>query len=142
MIKMGLQMMASKDPNAISGVGQSGLNVLAMQQAEAKAKSEAEAKASEAEYRKALGEQAKAMAGAIERGAKEKNLQLEAEKLIAQEISKDKFLNMPGNESMRALRENQMRQTIYRQLGIEPTIAAGAPTGQRLTYNPETGKIS
>jgi len=102
---------------------------LAMMQAEEKAKSEREAKMSEADYRKAMGEQARAMAGAIERGAKEKNLQLEAEKLIAQEISKDKFINMPGQEAARAARENAMRATIYRQLGITPTMAAGAPTG-------------
>jgi hypothetical protein len=126
MIKMGLNLMASKDPNAISGVGQAGLGTLGMMQAEEKAKSEREAKMSEADYRKAMGEQARAMAGAIERGAKEKNLQLEAEKLIAQEISKDKFLNMPGQESARAAREAQMRATIYRQLGIEPTMATGA----------------
>jgi lysozyme family protein len=127
MIKMGLNLMASKDPNAISGVGQAGLGTLAMQQAEEKAKTEREAKMSEADYRKAMGEQARAMAAAVDRGAKEKNLQLEAEKLIAQELSKDKFINMPGQEAARATREAQMRATIYRQLGIEPTMAAGAP---------------
>jgi lysozyme family protein len=127
MIKMGLNLMASKDPNAISGTGQAGLGTLAMMQAETKAKSEAENKMSEADYRKAMAEQARANAASIERGAKEKNLQLEAEKLIAQEISKDKFINMPGQEAARAAREAQMRATIYRQLGIEPTMAAGAP---------------
>jgi soluble lytic murein transglycosylase-like protein len=129
MIKMGLNLMASKDPNAISGVGQAGLGTLAMQQAEAKAKTEDE-------YRKAMGLEAgskakfyEANAASIERGAKEKNLQLEAEKLIAQEISKDKFLGMPGNEAMRTRRETELRANIYRQLGIEPTMAAGAPRG-------------
>ena len=51
MIKMGLNLMASKDPNAISGVGQAGLGTLAMQQAEEKAKSEAA-------YREAMGKHA------------------------------------------------------------------------------------
>jgi hypothetical protein len=40
--------MASKDPNAISGVGQAGLGTLGMMQAEEKAKSEAA-------YREAMG---------------------------------------------------------------------------------------
>lgn len=48
MIKMGLNLMASKDPNAISGVGQAGLGTLGMMQAEEKAKSEAA-------YREAMG---------------------------------------------------------------------------------------
>jgi hypothetical protein len=148
MIKMGLNLMAGDSPNALTNIGKAGLGTLAMQQAEAKALADLEARKSESEYRKAMGieagakaKQAEAMTAAIERGAKEKNLQLEAEKLIAQEISKDKFLNMPGQEAARAAREAQMRATIYRQLGIEPTMASGAPAGQRLTYNPETGKI-
>jgi lysozyme family protein len=127
MIKMGLNLMASKDPNAISGVGQAGLGTLGMMQAEAKAKSEREAKMSEADYRKAMGEQARAMAGAIERGAKEKNLQLEAEKLIAQELSKNKLFDV--DRVARANAERELRATIYRNLGITPTMAVGAPTG-------------
>ena len=51
MIKMGLNLMASKDPNAISGTGQAGLATLGMQQAEEKAKSEAA-------YREAMGKHA------------------------------------------------------------------------------------
>jgi len=127
MLQMGLHLMAGKSPNALTNVGEAGLGTLAMQQAEAKALSDIEAKKSEAEYRKKMGEYYGAYGEAIGRGSKEKNLQLEAEKLIAQEISKDKFINMPGQEAARAAREAQMRSTIYRQLGIEPTMAAGAP---------------
>jgi hypothetical protein len=129
MLQMGLHLMAGKSPNAMTNVGEAGLGVLGMQQAEAKAKTEDE-------YRKAMGLEAgskakyfDAFTAATERGAKEKNLQLEAEKLIAQEISKDKFINMPGQEAARAAREREMRATIYRNLGIAPTMAAGAPTG-------------
>ena len=129
MLQMGLHLMTGKSPNALTNVGEAGLGTLAMQQAEEKAKSEREAKMSEAEYRKAMGKYYEANAASIERGAKEKNLELEAEKLIAQEISKDKFLNMPGQEAARAAREREMRATIYRNLGIKPTMAAGAPTG-------------
>ena len=127
MLQMGLHLMAGKSPNALTNVGEAGLGTLAMQQAEAKALSDIETKKSEAEYRKKMGEYYGESAASIARGAKEKNLQLEAEKLIAQEISKDKFLNMPGQEAARDARERQMRATIYRQLGIEPTMAAGAP---------------
>jgi lysozyme family protein len=129
MLQMGLHLMSGKSPNMLTNIGEAGLGTLAMQQAEEKSKSEREAKMSEAEYRKAMGKYYEANAASIERGAKEKNLQLEAEKLIAQEISKDKFLNMPGQEAARAAREREMRATIYRNLGIEPTMAAGAPRG-------------
>jgi hypothetical protein len=129
MLQMGLHLMAGKSPNALTNVGEAGLGVLGMQQAEAKAQSERESKMSEADYRKAMGKYYEANAASIDRGAKEKNLELEAEKLIAQEISKDKFLNMPGQEAARAAREAQMRATIYRNLGIKPTMVAGAPTG-------------
>ena len=140
-LKMGLNLLAGKSPNALQNVGEAGLATLGMQQAETKAKSEAEARLAEALKNKSLGRYYESYAAATERGAKEKNLELEAEKLIAQEMAKDKFLNMPGQEAARAARERQMRETIYRNLGITPTMAAGAPAGQRLSYNPETGKI-
>ena len=125
MLKMGLNLMAGKSPNALTNVGEAGLGTLAMQQAEAKAKSELEAKASEAEYRKKMGEYYGAYGEAIGRGSKEKNLQLEAEKLIAQELSKNKLFDV--DRVARANAERELRATIYRQLGIEPTMAAGAP---------------
>ena len=134
LIHSGLALAANKDPNALAAIGASGQAGLAALDAKQKMLADLEARTNEAEYRKAMGieakakaKQAEAMAGAIERGAKEKNLQLEAEKLIAQELSKDKFLNMPGQEAARAAREAQMRATIYRQLGIEPTMGTGAP---------------
>lgn len=140
-LKMGLNLLAGKSPNALQNIGEAGLATLGMQQAETKAKSEAEARLAEALKNKSMGRYYESYAAATERGAKEKNLELEAEKLIAQEMAKDKFLNMPGQEAARAARERQMRETIYRNLGITPTMAAGAPAGQRLIYNPETGKI-
>jgi len=152
MIKMGLNLMAGDSPNALTNIGKAGLGTLAMQQAEAKALSDLEARKSEAEYRRAMGieagakaKQAEAMTAAIERGAKEKNLQLQAETLVQQRM--EKWLSGPGKLEERltpgatVAEENRVRREIYRQLGIEPTMAPGAPAGQRLTYNPETGKI-
>jgi hypothetical protein len=59
MMQMGLQLMAGKSPNALTNVGEAGLGVLGMQQAEEKSKSEAE-------YRRALGRQAARPSAAIQ----------------------------------------------------------------------------
>jgi len=130
MMQMGLQLMAGKSPNALANIGEAGLGVLGMQQAEEKAKSERESKMSEAEYRKAMGKYYDASTASIERGAKEKNLNLEAEKLIAQrmkELSPLMQAQLAGEPTRLAAVEANIRQEIYRRLGIEPTMAAGAP---------------
>jgi hypothetical protein len=132
MLQMGLQLMAGKSPNAMTNVGEAGLGTLAMQQAEEKAKSERESKMSEADYRKAMGRYYDASTASIERGAKEKNLNLEAEKLIAQKMKELPTLvqaQLAGDPTRLAAVEKNIRQEIYRQLGITPTMAAGAPTG-------------
>ena len=66
-----------------------------------------------------------AYAQAIEGGAKDKNLALEAEKLIAETLSKNKLLAVDSVAKAKA--EKELRETIYRQLGIPLTMAAGAP---------------
>jgi hypothetical protein len=102
-----------------------------MQQAEEKAKSERENRMSEAEYRKAVAGQARAETAAIERGSKEKNMQLEAEKLVQQHMEKwntgvGKYATLSDKAAPLA-EELRIRQEIYRQLGIKPIMAAGAP---------------
>jgi hypothetical protein len=131
MLKMGLHLMSGKSPNMLTNIGEAGLGTLAMQQAEEKAKSERESKMSEAEYRKAMGEQARSMTAAIERGAKEKNMQLEAEKLVQQHMEKwntgvGKYATLSDKAAPLA-EELRIRQEIYRQLGIKPIMAAGTP---------------
>ena len=131
MMQMGLQLMAGKSPNALANIGEAGLGTLAMQQTEEKAKSERESKMSEAEYRKKMGEYYGESAAAIARGAKEKNLELEAEKLVQQHMEKwgtgvGKFATL-SDKSAPLAEEARIRQEIYRQLGIRPTMAAGAP---------------
>jgi hypothetical protein len=131
MMQMGLQLMSGKSPNMLTNIGEAGLGTLAMQQAEEKSKSEREAKMSEAEYRKKMGEYYGESAAAIARGAKEKNLELEAEKLVQQHMEKwgtgvGKFATL-SDKSAPLAEEARIRQEIYRQLGIKPTMAAGAP---------------
>ena len=131
MLQMGLHLMAGKSPNLMTNIGEAGLGTLAMQQAEEKAKSERESKMSEAEYRKKMGEYYGESAAAIARGAKEKNLELEAEKLVQQHMEKwgtgvGKFATL-SDKSAPLAEEARIRQEIYRQLGIKPTMAAGAP---------------
>jgi len=133
MLQMGLQLMSGKSPNMLTNIGEAGLGTLAMQQAEEKAKSERENRMSEAEYRKAAAGRAIAETAAIERGAKEKNMQLEAEKLVQQHMEKwntgvGKYATM-SDKSAPLAEELRIRQEIYRQLGIKPIMAAGAPTG-------------
>jgi hypothetical protein len=131
MLQMGLHLMAGKSPNLMTNIGEAGLGTLAMQQAEEKAKSERENRMSEAEYRKAVAGRAIAETAAIERGAKEKNMQLEAEKLVQQHMEKwntgvGKYATM-SDKSAPLAEELRIRQEIYRQLGIKPIMAAGTP---------------
>jgi hypothetical protein len=147
MLQMGLHLMAGKSPNALTNVGEAGLGALGMQQAEAKAKTDAEAKAAEAEYHRAKGKESGAYTAAIERGAKEKNNVALAEKAATDlykawaDSNRVAIMTSPGLADQKL---KDFRNQMYRNFGIEPTMAAGtsgAVGGQRLLYNPETGKI-
>ena len=137
LIRFGLGMMAGDSPYFSQNVGRAGLGALDAQMAEQKAKQAQSLNQSEIEYRKAMGTQALAKAkeseattGAIERGSKEKNLELEAEKLVAQrmkDLPKLTQVQLQGDPARLAAVEANIRQEIYRQLGIKSTMAAGAP---------------
>ena len=130
MMQMGLQLMAGKSPNALANIGEAGLGVLGMQQAEEKAKSERENRMSEAEYRKAVAGRAIAETAAIERGSKEKNNVALAEKAAADlykawaETNKMAVMTTPGLADQK-LRD--FRTQMYKNFGIESTMAAGTP---------------
>jgi hypothetical protein len=68
----------------------------------------------------------------LERFGKDKNLALEAEKLIAQKL-KDLPAFVQAEVAADPTRleaiEKKVRQEIYLQLGLNPIMAAGAPTG-------------
>ena len=74
-----------------------------------------------------------AYAGAIERGAKEKNDELEAEKLVRQYMGDWEKNNKIANiqdPTARLQEENRIRQQIYASLGIKPIMAGqAAPAG-------------
>jgi hypothetical protein len=132
MMQMGLQLMAGKSPNALANIGEAGLGVLSMQQAEEKAKSEREAKMSEAEYRKAIAGQARAETAAIERGSKEKNNVALAEKAAQDAVdtwAKNNKMALLQSPDLYEQIRNKYRMEAYRSFGITPTMAAGAPTG-------------
>jgi hypothetical protein len=114
----------------LTNVGKAGLNTLAMQQAEAKAKAERETKLSETDYRKAMAKYYEESAGAIARGAKEKNNVQMAEQAAVNaakawaDANKMALLQTPGLFDQK-LRE--FRMEAYKNFGIEPTMTASAP---------------
>ena len=133
MLKMGLHLMAGKSPNLMTNIGEAGLGTLAMQQAEEKAKSERESKMSEAEYRKAMGKYYGAYGEAIERGAKEKNNVALAEKAAQDAVdtwAKNNKMALLQTPDLYEQMRNKYRMEAYQSFGIEPTMAAGAPTGR------------
>lgn len=129
----GLNLMAGESPNAMTNVGKAGLGALSMQQAEEKAKSERESKMSEAEYRKAMGKYYGAYGEAIERGAKEKNNVALAEKAAQDAVdtwAKNNKMALLQTPDLYEQMRNKYRMEAYQSFGIEPTMAAGAPTGR------------
>jgi hypothetical protein len=129
----GLNLMAGESPHALTNVGKAGLGALSMQQAEEKAKSERESKMSEAEYRKAMGKYYGAYGEAIERGAKEKNNVALAEKAAQDAVdtwAKNNKMALLQTPDLYEQMRNKYRMEAYKSFGIEPTMAAGAPTGR------------
>lgn len=119
---MGMNMMANKDPSLLGGVGTAGM---------ATAKTLAENRKAEAEraYYGAKGAEAQATADLYNRGAKDRNMALEAEKLIQNHMAKwsaspEGQLAGLQNKAASLAEEERVRQNIYRQLGISPTMGA------------------
>jgi len=130
LIRFGLGLMAGESQHALVNVGKAGLGALDAQLAEQKARQSQALNLSDIEYRKAMGRYYESQAAATDRGAKEKNLNLEAEKLIAQrmkELSPLMQAQLAGDPARLAAVEANIRKEIYRQLGIESTMAAGTP---------------
>jgi hypothetical protein len=125
LIRFGLGLMAGESQYAAVNVGKAGLGALDAQLAEQKSRQAQAASLSESELKKMQAKYYGAYAEAIEGGAKDKNLALEAEKLIAETLSKNKLLGLDSVAKAKA--EKELRETIYRQLGIPLTMAAGAP---------------
>ena len=127
MLTLGLSLLANKSPNFMTALGEAGLQTLAgkkerekIEREEAKLKGAEELQKAQAKYYSAYGE-------AIERGAKEKDDVLLAEKAITDYMeSWDKAMvnkmGSIGDPAARARVEEAYRQRIYAQKGITPIM--------------------
>jgi lysozyme family protein len=128
-LMMGLNLLASKSPNFATAFGEAGVATLGAKRAREKdEREEAKLKGSE-ELQKAQAKYYGAYAGAIERGAKEKNDELEAEKLVRTYMSdwekNNKIANLQ-NPSARLEEEARIRQQVYASLGLTPIMSKQA----------------
>ena len=121
LLTLGLSLLASKSPNFMTALGEAGLATVAgKKEREKMEREEAKLKGSE-ELQKAQAKYYGAYAGAIERGAKEKNDELEAEKLVRQYMGdweKNNKITNIQNPSARLEEEARIRQQIYTSLGL------------------------
>jgi len=128
-LMMGLSLLASKAPNFANAFGEAGVATLGAKRAREKDERE-EAKLKGAEdLQKAQAKYYGAYAGAIERGAKEKNDELEAEKLVRQYMGdweKNNKIASIQNPSARLEEEARIRQQIYTSLGLTPIMSKQA----------------
>lgn len=122
---MGMRLLASKSPMLSGAVGEAGIgtasDLLAQQKAE-----------TEDKYRQAYANYLNEGAGAIARGAKEKNEVQLAEK-TAQEYfdtwSKNNKMALMANPGMGEKVRQQYRQEAYKAYGLKfPAMVAGGPT--------------
>jgi lysozyme family protein len=126
LVRFGLGLMAGKSPDALQNIGEAGLSALDAQIAAQKAKQTEAGGLADIEYKQAATKKAVAEADFIANGAKEKNLALQAEQLIAQKV-KDLPVTSRMDATQLALAENRIRQSVYQQLGIPLTMLTGAP---------------
>jgi hypothetical protein len=136
LLTLGLNLLASKSPNFMTALGEAGLATVAgkkerekMEREESKSKGAEELQKSQAKYYEAY-------AGAIERGSKEKNLELEAEKMVQENLGKWEKTMAGQMASMndptaKAREESRLRTAIYASLGIKPIMGSqsAAPSG-------------
>jgi hypothetical protein len=127
LLTLGLSLLASKSPNFMTALGEAGLATVAgKKEREKTEREEAKLKGAE-ELQKAQAKYYGAYAGAIERGAKEKNDELQAEQAVQKYMENwDKSMaNKIGSVNDPAARvraEEEYRQRIYAQLGITPIM--------------------
>jgi len=138
-LMMGLNLLASKSPNFATAFGEAGVATLGAKRAREKdEREEARFKGAE-ELQKAQAKYYGSYADAIDRGAKEKNTELEAEKMIRNHMA-DWAKSMEGKMGAlgaegplaRQREEERVRTAIYASLGIKntmPTTSASSGVG-------------
>jgi hypothetical protein len=136
LLTLGLSLLASKSPNFMTALGEAGLATVAGKKEREKIEREQIKTEAELGYTKAKTKESEATAALIERGGKEKKLELQAEQLIFDNLSKWEK-SMAGsmaslNDPMaKAREEDRLRTAIYASLGITPIIRpqSAAPSG-------------
>jgi len=122
LLTLGLGLMANKSPRFLTALGEAGLQALA-------GKKEREKAETDTEYKKSQTRQSNAYADYIERGGKEKKMELEAEKLVQDHMEAwekaNKIVSIQ-NPGARLQEEARARQQIYTNLGIKPIMAGQA----------------
>lgn len=129
LLTLGLSLLANKSPNFMTALGEAGLAAVAGKKEREKTEREEEKLKGAEELQKAQAKYYGAYAGAIERGAKEKNDELEAEKLVRQYMGDWEKNNKIANiqdPTARLQEENRIRQQIYASLGLTPIMSKQA----------------
>jgi hypothetical protein len=113
---MGMNLMASQNPRFLGGLGEAGMGT-------AKALGELRRAEAEQGYYGARGAEAQATADLYNRGAKDRNMQLEAEKLVQkgmEDWAKSTAGKLGGinNPQAAQMEESRLRRTYYQQLGL------------------------
>ena len=129
LLTLGLNLLASKSPNFMTALGEAGLATVAGKKEREKIEREQTKSGVELDYMKARTKEAEAQASFIERGGREKKMELEAEKMIQNHMA-DWAKSMEGK--MGALgaegpwakqrEEDRLRTAIYASLGITPIM--------------------
>jgi hypothetical protein len=137
LLTLGLSLLASKSPNFMTALGEAGLATVAGKKEREKIEREQTMIDAELGYKKAKAKEAEANAALVERGGKEKNLELQAETLILDNLGKWEK-SMAGQMAImndpkaKAREESRLRTAIYASLGLKnimPTTSASSGVG-------------
>jgi hypothetical protein len=139
LLTLGLSLLASKSPNFMTALGEAGLATVAGKKEREKTERETAKSATELDYMKARTKEAEATAALIERGGKEKKMELEAEKMIQNHMA-DWAKSMEGKMGAlgaegtmaRQREEDRVRTAIYASLGLKnimPSTSASSGVG-------------
>jgi hypothetical protein len=128
LLTLGLSLLANKSPNFMTALGEAGLATVAGKKEREKTEREEDKLKGLEELQKAQAKYYTSYGEAIDRGAKEKNDELLAEKAITDYMEKwDKAMpNKVAGISDPGLRdrtEEAYRQKIYAQMKIKPIMA-------------------
>jgi hypothetical protein len=136
LLTLGLNLLASKSPNFMTALGEAGLATVAGKKEREKIEREQTKSEAELGYTKAKTKESEATSALIERGGREKKLELQAEQMIYDNLSKWEKSTAGSMASLNDPRakqreEDRLRTAIYASLGITPIMRpqSAAPSG-------------